>query len=158
MGKQQFSKVLVDSLFLGIYEPDRNVFQGQPLHFCAVVPLFDQRNKRSGRLYDRMSDRLRHGIAAAGRAGRGIGQAAGCENDAVSRHRSLRRFHAGHAAVGDSNLLCPARQDAHMVFTQEPFQRVQNGLRPVGHWKNTVAALGLERAAVSFKEIFRVCG
>ena len=45
-----------------------------------------------------------------------------------------------------------------MVFTQELFQRVQNGLRPVGHWKNTVAALGLESAAVSFKEIFRVCG
>ena len=158
MGKQQFPKVLIDGLSLRVYKFDRNVFQGQPLHFRAVVPLLDQRDERTGRLYDRMPDRLRHGVAAAGRAGRGVGQAAGRENDTVCGHGTLRRFYAGHAAIGNGDLRRFARQDTHMVCAQEPFERIQNGLRPVRDRKNAVAALGLERAAVVFKEFLCVCG
>ena len=156
MGKQQFPKVLIDGLSLRVYKFDRNVFRASPCIFCAVVPLLDQRDKRSGRLYDRMPDRLRHGIAAAGRACRGIGQAAGCENDAVCGHRAsavLRRSR-GHrkrrsppCAAGYAHGMRAGTVRAHPERTATGQNR-----------KNAVAALGLERAAVVFKEFLCVCG
>ena len=150
--EQQLAEILIDGLAFGVDQPDRDILEGQTLHPCAVVSLLDQRDEGADRLHDRMAERGGKPIAVAGRAGSGIGQAAGRENDAVGRDRSGLRLHAGHAAAGRGQLRHAPRQQLHMVFMQETHERVQYGLRPVGDREHAVSTLGLERAAVLLKK------
>lgn len=70
------------------------------------MPLFDQRNERPGGRHDGVSQRLRHAVAVAGRAGGGrIGAAAGGEDDRVRRDVSGIGLYARYRAVFRQNFL-----------------------------------------------------
>ena len=152
MREQKFAEFLKNDLAFGVFQPQRHVFQGEALHGRAVVPALDERHERTDRLHDRVAQRCRHPVSVAGRAGQRVGAAAGCQNDCVRGDRAVRRFHAADRAVLHGNFRCPRVPHLYAGLAQIALQRGEDVGRAVGDREDAIAAFGLQRTAVSFKE------
>ena len=111
MRKKELSEFLEDAFPLCVQKLHVHVFERQPLHRRARVPLFNQRHKRPARLDDRVPKQARNLIAVPGRPGRWILTAAGGQNDLVCRDDSRLCTNARDRAVLRGNLQRPLPLD-----------------------------------------------
>ena len=138
-------------LFVVFIHRQRNVAQTQPLQGRAVVSL--ERDERAAQRRDRMTERFRHAEAVARRAGRGIRNSAGRQNDGRGGILPLLPFDGSNATVFDSDI---QRAVAHELDAQAPelaLQRGRNVERAVRHRKHALAALDLERHAEPLEKV-----
>ena len=85
MGEQQFPKILIQQLSLGVNQLHRNITQAQALHGGAVLPCRFQRHQAPFLLHNGVTQCGRHFVPIAGGTGGRIGNAAGGQNHPVGR-------------------------------------------------------------------------
>ena len=153
MREQQLSKVGIYGFPLRIQKPERRIAQGKPLHFGAVAAVADERHKRTYGRQDGMSERRRHAVAVSRGAGQGIGNAARAENRCGAGKELCTVRNAADPAVVQKQPFRSALPALHSGLLHRPRQRRKHVRGTVGHREHALATLGLQRAAIRFKEL-----
>ena len=152
VGEEQLALVLIDDLALAVPQAQDHVPQGQALHPGAVAAVLLQGDERGARRHDGVPQRLRHAVAVAGRAGRGVGRPAGGQDHGPRRDDGpVGADDAAHAAVLHGDVVRAQVADRHPRPAQGEEQRVHHVGGAVRARKNAPPTLGLEGDAQLFK-------
>ena len=153
MREQQLSKVGIYGFPLRIQKPERRVPQGKPLHFAAVAAVTDERHERTYGRQNGMAERRRHAVAVSRGAGQGIGNAARAENRCGAGKELCAVRNAADPAVVQKQPFRSALPAQHAALLHRPRQCRKHIRGTVGHREHALPPLGLQRAAIRFKEL-----
>ena len=149
MGKQHFAELPEYGLFLSfLINRKRNVFKRKPRKPVYKAFVHGKGNKRGLKLRYGMTERRRHFISVARRAGKRVGHTARCKNYAVCRqHLAALKQNACYGAVFGKYFFGGGVDYFRSAAPCGVYKRVYYIRRFIRDGENAVSALGFKRNA-----------